>query len=66
MTCLLNSTINLASEVENLSKRSSSLRIRTETAIKEGQQMIKDSSKSLQKTIDVVGKDLFDKYKLSK
>ena len=52
---LLRSTESLASEIESLFEKSAAIRIKTETAIKEGKQMIEASNKSIQKSIDFIG-----------
>jgi hypothetical protein len=57
---------NILSEIENLFSRSTALRIKTEKAIKEGERMVEESSKSIQRTVNFIGQDLFDKYRIQK
>jgi len=54
---LLRSTESLVSEIESLFEKSDALRIKTENAIKEGQQMIEASSKSIQRSVDLIGEN---------
>jgi hypothetical protein len=60
---LAKSSTSILSEIENLFARSTALRIKTENAIKEGESLVEASSKSLQKTVDSIGEDLFNKYR---